>query len=527
MDVNRHGMPGKDVSCWIDTTPDTEYPALKDDISVDAVVLGGGIAGITTAALLRKGGLKVALVESDRIVKGVTGNTTAHTSALQGYFYKGLIESRGEDMARKCAESCQASIDMIERLSRRHGIDCEFGYADEYFFISDRADEPKVMEEMEAQKKAGLYVTFTGRVPLPFDTNGAIRLNGQAYFHPRKYLLGLAKAISDDGCEIFERTRAVGIQEGEPCTVRTDRGAITAKDVVVATHFPFILNGMLFAHMKPYRSYVLGVRADDMPRPHDMFYSSEEPCHYIRTQPLQEGGALLMVGGEDHAVGQKEDTRGAYKALEKYTKDRFKVTSIDYSWSSQDNYPFDRLPFIGRVTHGSRHVYVATGFKGSGMTYGTVSGMLNSDLILGNKNGWEELYDPGRVKITQDVADVLGMGVEVGTMFFGDRITPPASITAIRPGEAGVASCDGRRCAVYRDETGKAYSVSPVCTHMGCYVRWNDAERTWDCPCHGSRFEVDGRMIHGPATRDLDKIEQEAAKEERKEPGGEKGAKAT
>lgn len=429
-------------------------------------------------------------------------------------------------MAKACASSCQASIDLIESMSKRYGIECEFGRAAEYVFISSKDDEKDVREEFDAIRKAGLPATFEKKSPLLFEHYGAIRLNDQAYFHPRKYLLGLANAINDDMCRIYENTRAISIHEGDPCTVRTDRGSIKAKDVVVATNFPFIFNGLLFAHMKPYRSYVIGAKARHELPPDSMFYSSERPCHYIRTQPLKEGGALLMVGGEDHQTGHEEDTLSRYKKLEEYTRKRFDIQSIEYSWSTQDNYPFDDVPFIGKVTHGSKHVYVATGFKGSGMTYGTISGMLITDGILGKKHPCEELFDPGRVKITGDITNVLGLNVQIGTAFVGDRVSKHEDFSTIKPGEAGISTCDGRRCAVYKDETGKAYSVSPVCTHMGCYIRWNDAERTWDCPCHGSRFKADGRMIHGPAVRDLEKIVKEE-KEERKEHGGERDAKAS
>ena len=412
-------MPGKAESYWIDSTPDTSYPMMKEDLKVDVAVLGGGIAGITTAVLLKRAGMKVAVVEAERIAKGVTAYTTSHTSTAQSYYYKDLADRFGGEKAAMCAESCQNSIDMIGKLSKEYGIDCDYMRTDMYVFAPERGEHDRLKEEMDVEKRLGVPVTYVDRAPLPFDTFGALRYSNQAKFHPRKYLLGLAEVVNGDGSFVFENTQATDVHDGEPCKVKTSGGTITARDVVVATHFPFPMKGLIFARMKPYRSYVLAMKADDEISD-DMFYSTEQPCHYIRNHPTPDG-QLLIVGGEDHAVGHVTDTIERYKRLEKYCRERFKIKSIEYSWSTQDNYTFDSVPFIGKISPESKHEYVATGFKGTGMTYGTVSAMILADLILDRPNRWASLYDPVRIK-PQEIKEGLGAQLHIGKTFVEDRL---------------------------------------------------------------------------------------------------------
>ncbi len=495
-----HGVPGKAQSFWIDSTPDTDYPPLKEGVSVDVAVLGGGIAGLTTAILLKRGGLKVAVVEAGRIGKGVTGYTTAHISSAQALYYKPLIDRFGEEKARACAESCEASIGTIARLVRDYGIDCDFVRNTEYVYAASEEGAQGLKDELEAEKRLGLPVSPVDRAPLPFEHYGALRYDGQAQFHPRKYLLALAESIPGDGSHVFEATRAMDARDGEPATVRTQKGELKARHVVVATHYPILNTDFLFARMRPVRSYVLGIRIDgDIDN--NMFYSTEEPCHYIRAQPAP-GGRLVIVGGEDHPVGQAEHTGERYRELEKFCRGHFKVRSVDFSWSTQDNYTFDSVPFIGKY-RGLEHVYVATGFKGTGMTYGTVAGMLLSDLILKGSSPYQALYDPGRLKLDVSGAELIKQNLHIAEMFVGDRLKSPKPASGLESGEAGYATTDGKKAAAYRDESGELHAVSPVCTHLGCYVEWNDGERTWDCPCHGSRYTYDGEVIHAPTVADL------------------------
>lgn len=478
-----HGVPGDLASYWIESTPNTDYPPLTGDVRVDTVVLGGGIAGITTAALLKKQGIKVAVVEAARIAKGVTGRTSAEISASQGFLYGHIIGQYGLHDAILCASSNREAVDSIESLARENGIDCEFRRTPEYFYASKSEDSEKLKMELDAYRRVGLPASYVEKAPLPFETYGAIRCDDQAEFHPRKYLLGLASTIPGDGSFIFEKTRALDIKEGEPGRVKTDRGNVIAKDVVVATHYPISNRGRLYEQMDVYRSYVLGFTAEDeMERA--MFYSAEMPCHYIRTTETP-GGRMTIVGGEDHKVGQVSDTRERYKKLEEFARDRFKIKSIGYSWSTQDNYPTGILSLIGKIDSNSRHVYVATGFRGNGMTYGTLSGMIISDMILGKKSPYMELYDPKHSKQSAGEPEPEEKNNKAADMFTGYKE------------------------AVYRDEDGKSHAVSPICAHMGCIVKWNNAELSWDCPCHASRYNYDGKVLHSPTVRDLKKEDAE------------------
>jgi glycine/D-amino acid oxidase-like deaminating enzyme/nitrite reductase/ring-hydroxylating ferredoxin subunit len=495
------------------TAPATDYAPLKDGVKVDVAVLGGGIAGITAAFLLKKAGATVAVVEADRILCGVTGRTTAHISSSQGFFYRSLIDHFDAYTARKVAASNQGAIDFIERTVGENNIACDLARLPENFYASSKDDVERLKSEYEAQQIAGLPVSYEERAPLPFENYGVIKCERQGRFHPLKYLDALAKTIPGDGSFIFEKTRALDVKEGEPCRIDTDKGQLRACDVIISTHFPISNRGLLFARMVPYRSYVIGARLDNE-IPDEMYYSTEEPCHYIRSEPSADG-PVWLIGGEDHAVGEVIDTASRYKRLRRFIDERFKVRSIDYSWSTQDNYTADDLPYIGKIDPESRHVYVSTAFNGNGMTYGTISGLLLTDLLTGRDNPYASIYNPGRVKLSVSAGELLTRNLHVGEMFFGDRFSGGEDAARIPVGEAGISSLENRKVAAFRDDGGNLHAVSPACTHMGCYVRWNNAERTWDCPCHGSRYTYDGDVIHAPTVKDL---KEEA---EEKKPGQE------
>ena len=501
-DTSRHGVPGKAESFWIASTPDTSYPALKENLKVDVAVLGGGITGITTALLLKKRGLKVALVEAGKIVKGVTGYTTSFTSSAQSLYYQDLVSMYGEEKARQCAASCEASIDMIASLAKEYGIDCDLTRPAQYVYTASEDGVEDLKKEFEVNKRLGLPVTYADRAPLPFENYGAIRFSNQMQFHPRKYLLPLAKAVDGDGSYVFEGTRALDVADAagdKPCTVKTNRGNLYANDVVIATHIPFTNMDLIPARITPVMSYVLGIRIEgDIST--DMFYSTEEPCHYIRTQPAS-GGNILIVGGEDNKLGKVIETEDKYRKLEEFCRSRFKVKSVDYSWSTHDNYTFDEVPFIGRYTT-SKHIYVGTGYKGTGMTYGTVAAMILADEITGKKSPCADVYSLARIELPGAV-DFLKAQADIVKTFMEGRIKKLKGPEKIAPGKYGLAEVNGHKAAVYKEETGKVHAVSPQCTHMGCYVSWNDGERTWDCPCHGSRYNEDGKVFHGPAVYDL------------------------
>lgn len=498
-------IPGKAESLWMATTPGTWYPPLEGDLRVDVAIIGGGIAGLTAALLLKEAGRSVAVIESGRVAAGVTGHTTAKVTSLHRLIYRYLIDNFGDGEARMYADANQAAIGQIEVLARRHGISCDYTRKPAYTFAESSASREKIMDEADAARSLGLPAAFVEAVPLPTETYGAVRFENQAEFHPRKYLLGLADRIHGGGCYVLEQTRAIDVKEGEPCRVMAEHGSVTADDVVLATHYPFHDKpGFYYLRAYPSRSYVLGVRIDEV-FPDGMFINAESPTHSLRMHPDEAGDIVLVTGG-DHRTGQGGDTREHYRALDAYIRSVYTVRSIEYHWSTQDYISVDRAPYIGHISPGHEHLYVATGFGKWGMTNGTAAGMILSDLILKRPNSWTDVFAPSRFKPVTSAKEVIAHGIDVAEGLIGGRLARPSSnVSALPPGRGGIFEVDGHKTAVYRDMGGGLHALDPVCPHMGCIVSWNEAEKSWDCPCHGSRYSVDGEVLHGPAVHGLRK----------------------
>ncbi|MBE0447334.1 MAG: FAD-dependent oxidoreductase [Actinobacteria bacterium] len=503
---NNQIAPGGQHSLWIDTTPTTDLPSLRGSIRADVAVIGGGIAGITAAALLKEAGKTVAVIEADRVIKGVTGYTTAKVTSLHGLIYHELIDRFGEKDASIYADANQSAIEQIASLVKQKDIPCDFVRTPMYVYTESKKNLSAIQKEVRAAQKLGLPASYTEAIPLPFDIAGAIRLEGQAQFHPREYLLALAKEIPDGDSHIFEKTRALGIEEDGPCIVVTDRGEVEAKNVIIATHFPFHDTGLFFARLHPYHSYALGVRIRGEV-PEGMYYTKDGKRFAIRNQPTEDG-PMLIISGRRHKVGQGGDTLAEYKSLERHTRERFDVKSIDYYWSTEDYHTPDNVPYIGRSPT-SKRVYLATGFGGWGMTSGTVSGMILPDLILGRENPWSPFFDPSRLHLLASSKRLIAENTGVVKEFTkGLLLRPqPQDPADLQRGEGRKMVVKHREVAAHKDEEGNVYILSPVCNHMGCVVNWNNAERTWDCPCHGSRYNYDGTVFHGPAQADLREME--------------------
>jgi glycine/D-amino acid oxidase-like deaminating enzyme/nitrite reductase/ring-hydroxylating ferredoxin subunit len=506
-------LPGKPVSLWLATTPRTDYPRLPDNIYVDVAILGGGITGISTAFLLKQEGLSVAVIEAGRIVESVTGNTTAKITSLHNLIYDHLIRQFGEEKARLFGEAQETAKERIATLVREHEIDCDFRRTSAYTYTLLDEELEEIKRETEAATRLGLPASLVTDTELPFEIRGAVRFDNQAQFHPRKYLLALAEKIPGDGSYIFEETRAFDIEDDEPCTIQTSRGELRAQAVVVSTHFPYNDPNIYFAAMSPKRSYVLGCRLNGRV-PEGMYISAGSPHHSIRNNPY-EGGEILMIGGENHKTGQGGETSEHYRRLEEWARTHFDIQSIEFRWSTQDNNTLDKVPYIGKLSTGSKHLYVATGFGGWGMTNSHVAAILLTDMIQGRENPWAEVFDPSRFKPVTSAVDFVKENLNVVKEFMADRINTPEidDLKAIAEGSGSVVKWKGERVAIHKAEGGAIYACSPVCTHMGCIVHWNDAERSWDCPCHGSRFNYDGKVIQGPANEDLEKVDLNKAAE--------------
>ncbi|MDB9527491.1 FAD-dependent oxidoreductase [Oscillatoria sp. CS-180] len=491
-------------SFWIASTLQSSYPSLSQDIEVDVAIVGAGLAGITTAMLLKKAGKRVAVLEADRVAEGVSGHTTAKVTSLHQLKYDTLIKEVGVNKARLYGESNQAAIEQIAALVKDEQIDCDFERKDAYTFAESQQNLTKVKQEVEAAQKLGLPATFEKDIPLPFATLGAVKFSQQAQFHPRKYILALAGKIDGNGSYVFEQTRVKTVAGEDPCQVRTQNGfTVTARDVVITTNLPILDQGLFFAKTFPKRSYLIGFQVEPDQVPGGMFIGTGETYRSIRATPTDDGGTIVLVGGEGHKVGEASDTPERFNRLAEYARDRFGATNVDYYWSSQDMVSFDKLPYIGKLTPANQHTYVATGFSLWGMSNSTLSAMLLRDLILGQKNPWADLYEATRATpfMTQKS---LKNNLDVGSRWVGDRLKGLFdNPNQIKPNEGKLVTVGTDKIAAYRDESGTLHQVSAVCPHLGCIVDWNQAEKSWDCPCHGSRFDVDGKILHGPAVNEL------------------------
>jgi glycine/D-amino acid oxidase-like deaminating enzyme/nitrite reductase/ring-hydroxylating ferredoxin subunit len=496
-------------SFWIGTTPETDYPALAGPVEVDVCVIGGGITGLTAAALLKREGKTVAVVESKRIVRGATGYTTAKITSGHGILYAELEGKFGEEGARIYAQSNEAATELIARLVEEDGIDCDFERKANYVYAESEDEVSRVQEEVEAAQRVGLPVSFVRETPLPYEVAGAIRLENQAQFHPRKYLLALAAGIAGDGSHIFEQTNATNVSDGDPCEVETDKGVLRARDVIIATHLPFMDRGLFFAKAHPHRSYAVAAPIDGAAAPDGMFINAGTPTRSVRV--LRDGQrTYLNVGGEGHKPATEENTPQRYGTLEEFLQRHWpQAEPVEYRWSTQDYMSVDRVPYIGRLRRGSKHVFAATGYNKWGMTSGTLAAMLLTDRIVGRENEWTELYESKRIKPRASFKKFVKENATAGYHFFADRVrrADEGDPERLGPGEGAIVRLRGRKRAVYRDESGALHVLSPVCQHLYCHVAWNPAEKSWDCPCHGSRYSGDGQVIEGPTVKALKRLD--------------------
>ncbi|HWR24984.1 MAG TPA: FAD-dependent oxidoreductase, partial [Methanosarcina sp.] len=466
--------------------------------------LGGGIVGITSAFLLKEAGISsLAVIEADRILSGVTGHTTAKVTSQHSLIYDRLISKFGRRQAQQYAESNQAAIEKIASVVNSRNIACDFTRKPAFVYASVEESIGKIKNEVEAAQSLGIPASFKEELSLPFKTYGAVRFKNQAQFHPRKYLCALAREIGGSGGHIFEKTRALKMEGNGPIVITTDKGMVHAQKVIQATHFPINDKpGLFFQRLYQSRSHVLGVRIEES-FPEGMFINAEEPVRSLRSQPTDDG-ELVLVTGEGHRTGQGESEIEHYKNLEKWIRSVYSVKSIDYHWSTQDTISIDHVPYIGRLTPNSENSYLATGFGKWGMTTGTVAAMILTDMILGRSNAWEEVYNPSRFKPVESAKTLVSQVAEASKALIGDRILPAhEEASQIGAGEGAIVKIKGERVAAYRDQKGILHTLDPSCRHMGCIVSWNDAEKTWDCPCHGSRYSAKGDVIKSPAVYGL------------------------
>ncbi len=472
-------------------------------VQADAVVVGGGIAGLMIAAELAAAGRSVCVFEARRVGGGVTGSSTAKVTALHGATYHRLASRRGPEIARHYAQANQAGIATYQRLIDEHGIDCGWQRLDAVTYAAEPSRSATIQAELSAAAEAGLPVREVTDLPLPFPVAAAVRCADQAMLDPVRFALGLAAALRRGGVRIIEGARVREVETGPPHVVHTDRLTATAPVLVLATQLPIHDPGLFFARCSPVRSYALAATLDG-PVPELMSLSIDEPGRSIR--PTSLGSSTGVFGGGSHRVGEGGDTRRFHRELEEWVRASFAVRSIDARWSAQDFVPNDDAPFIGRMPNAPEGTFVATGFKKWGFTSAAVAGSLIGELVDGPLPEWGRAFDATRAAVdVQGAGELLRSNAKVAVHFLGDRVgsARPKGVSSLAPGAGAIVEVDGEKLAGHRDDSGELHLVPARCTHVGCLVAWNPAERSWDCPCHGSRFDVDGSVICGPATRGL------------------------
>jgi glycine/D-amino acid oxidase-like deaminating enzyme/nitrite reductase/ring-hydroxylating ferredoxin subunit len=498
----------KNVPFWIDSAPIQKFPKLQRNISVDVAVLGAGVTGITTAYLLKTAGLSVALVERERVASIDTGHTTAHLTYITDVELQELVRNFGEDHAQAAWDAGAAAVDEIERIISEEQIDCEFGRVPAYLHVCaegfSKRDVSILTKEADVAAKRGFDAVYLESIPY-FNLPG-VRFANQAKFHPRKYLRALVKKIPGDGSHIFEKNAATEF-DTEKRRVKVNRNWISFGRVVMATNNPLVglasITSATFFQTKLslYTSYAFGARVPSKTVPEALFWDTREPYDYLRVDRHPEFD-YIVYGGEDHKTGQKKATTKAYVRLLARLKKLIPKARVDHRWSGQVICTPDGLPYIGE---NAEHQFIATGYCGNGITFGTVAAMMARDWTTGRKNPWTELFSADRKKIKGATWNYIRDNKDYPYYMIKDRLARPEadSVRELKPGEGMIIGSRGEKVAASRDRNGKIHRLSPVCTHLGCHVRWNPAESTWDCPCHGSRFKPTGEVIAGPAEEPL------------------------
>lgn len=499
---------GASTSVWMSTADVPEFSPLSGDIEAEVCVIGAGIAGLTTAYLLSQEGKNVVLIDALGIGAGETGRTTAHFFPPDEW-YINVERSFGTEKARLVADSFARATALVESIVRKEAIDCEFERLDGYLFALPDNDFKALDKELDATRRAGVDAELLPRVlDLSFDTGPCVRYKNLAQFHPLKYLSGLAQAVIRSGGKIYCGTRALEVDgDNRIQVVTTPHGNIQANSVVIATNTPF--NDRVVMHTKQagYRTYVIGVRVPKASVPRILLWDTGDPYYYLRleTPDPEANHEILVVGGADHKVGEDTHPEHRYDEIERWVRERFPMAqAVEYRWSGEVMEPSDGAAYLGRNPLDDKNVYIITGDSGNGMTHTTIGAMLITDLIMGRANPWESVYDPARkvkhglLDFASEQADTLS---RYGEWVTGGEVDSAQEIAA---GQGAIVRHGMHKLAVYRDDQGGLHTLSAKCTHMGCVVHWNSAEKSWDCPCHGSRFDTSGEVLHGPAAKPLE-----------------------
>lgn len=490
----------KNSSYWNATAAPCAFPTLAGEIAVDVAIVGGGIVGATMARVLKDRGLKVALVEALKVGEQVTGKSTAKVTTQHNVAYTTIRQKFGEDGARCYAEANQAGLRTIRELAARCGIDCALEAAEAFVFTQDEDYASSLEDEVKLAHELGLPASMTEDTGLPFDVIAAMKWTDQARFHPVDYVKGLAATIPGEGSYVFEGSRVV---DWDPDRIATEAGTVSARFVVMATHLPLGQIGLFYAEAHPHMDPVIMGRIAAGRAPGGMYINAETPRRSFRRHRDEQGQEWMIFAGMNHKPGDTEAARTNMAELEAFAREQFGVEA-DYRWTNEDYGPVDQAPFVGWSSSLRPGYLVATGFNAWGITNGTAAGLLIADLIQGKDNPWLKVFDATRIKPIAGSVEFAKENASVAAHLIGGYLKrKPHSFDMLAPGEGAILKIEGHNVAGYRDERGAVHACSAVCPHMGCIVGWNGTDRTWDCPCHGSRFALDGSVLHGPAVQPL------------------------
>jgi len=502
--VNEKKFPETPEPLWRVNVDIPEFPPLEEDIEVDVVIVGGGITGLTSAYVLANEGLQVAVIEADQILNGTTGHTTAKITAQHDLIYDEFLTNFGINTARLYYEANTEALEFIQKTVEEHGIDCDFTVEDAIIYATTDQYAQKLEKEAKAYKKLRIDGELIDKIPFQIEVKNALVMKNQAQFHPVKYLSQLAQIVKEKGGLIFENTVAVNVETGEKPTVLTRNGKrVTGGFILACSHFPFYEGtGFYSARMKALRSYIVAVKSKES-YPGGMYLSVDKPTRSLRTASNNDD-EYILIGGGGHQTGERNDTKEDYDALLTFGEQVFEAEDVKYHWSAQDLETLDKIPYIGELTTGEPNILVATGFRKWGMTTSTVAALLFRDIILKRKNPFREIYSPARFYAHPSLKNFFVNNAKVVKhLLQGKMDNPQKSVDDIPNGEGAVISINGHRKGAYKDESGKVYIVDTTCTHVGCEVHWNNGEKSWDCPCHGSRFSYTGEVLEGPAEKPL------------------------
>lgn len=506
MSNKSYQVPQDTSSYWKNNTPLPSFASLKDNIKTDILIVGAGITGITTAYLLRNQGFNVTLIESDTMLSGTTEYTTGKITAQHGLIYHELIQHFGEEKAKQYYQAAIDAKQWIHDTIIKEQLDCDFTTQDAYLYTNDEKEIKNLDKEYEAYQQLKIDGELVTKMPLDIPIQKALVMKNQAQFHPLAFLKQLVTAIYEDGINIYEHTTAVDLDYQDKIIVTTkDNHKIACKQIIMASHYPFHdKSGMFFSRMYEERSYLIAVKTNTK-FPGGMYINAEQPTRTVRAT-TENGEEVWLVGGERHKTGQEKEAFNHHEQLELFADQYFGITSYQNRWSAQDLTTVDKLPYIGPITEKKPRAMIATGFRKWGMTSGTLAAMIISDLLLKNENPYATLFTPARFDFDPDVKNFLQMNTDVAKHMIKGKLGNWKENHKLEKNQATVFREEGKRIGVYRDDQGNLGKLDTTCPHMKCEVNWNSTEKSWDCPCHGSRFSIDGEVLEGPAKTNLTKI---------------------